>query len=172
MGYYILEFVVVLFLAAAQVAWAPGGRAQGLAPDLVLVAVVLVGLFRGSEEGAWTGLAGALCLGALTAAPLGGLFVGYMGCGVVTGMVGQQVFSDRLALLMFVTFASLLAVRLVGLIFVPSPTFGAWLASTVLEGLFTALLALPLGWIGRLILHRPVSSLGSGLSSSILTRRG
>ncbi len=169
--FYLGELVVAFLLAAAQTAWAPRGRVEGLGPDLVLVLVVLVGLFRGAEEGAWTGLVGALVRGALTDFPPGGLFFSYMGVGIAMGLLGQQIFSDRLPVLMLIVFVSLLAARLVGLVFYPTAGFGSWLVGALIVGLYSAVAALPLGWLARLILHRPSMSLPGGTGRPLLTRR-
>jgi len=169
--YHLGEMILALLLAAVQLAWAPAGRWEGLAPDLVLVLVVLVGLFRGPEEAAWTGLAGGLCLGALTSFPLGGLFVAYMGVGIATGMLGQQIFSDRLPLLMVIVFFAVWIARLIGLVFVPSPQFAGWLVTTLIVALYSALAGLPLGWLARLVQPRAGPALPPPPGSSMLTRR-
>jgi hypothetical protein len=169
--YYVGELVVAIVLASAQTAWAPHHRVEGLAPDLVLVLVVLVGLFRGPEEAAWTGLGAALAVGALTSFPPGGLYVTYMGVGLGAGILGQQVFSDRLPVLMLVVFLALLLARLVGLVFYPAPSFGGWLVSTLIVGLYSALAAIPLGWLARLALHRPSMGLPGGPGGPVLPRR-
>jgi hypothetical protein len=169
--YYLGELVVAVMLAAAQVAWAPSGRALGLAPDLVLVLVVLVGLFHGPEEGAWSGLVGALAVAALTTFPLGGLFVAYMGVGMATGLLGQQIFSDRLPVLILIVLVAVLVAHLVQVIFVPAPSPGQWFLWTLLVGLYSALAAVPLGWIARLVLHRPGLGLTGPAGPTLLTRR-
>ncbi len=143
----------------------------GMAPDLALVLVTLVGLFHGAEEGAWTGLVSALTVGALTSFPLGGLFVTYMGVGVAMGLLGQQIFSDRIPVLMLIVFVALLVARLVLLVFVPVPSFGAWVLATLLVALYSALAAAPLGWLARVVLHRPAMGLTGPPGAALLTRR-
>jgi hypothetical protein len=167
--YYFLEFVAALLLAAGEQAWAPWLKLSGtVAPNLVLGAIVLVALFRGPVEGAWMGLLGALCVGALADYPLGGLFVAYMGCGTLLGILSQTVFSNRLPLLMLTVFLAVLVAGLVGLVFIPPPTFGAWLAHLLLEALYSALATVPLAWLARQILSShgsplPVSTPGRSL---------
>lgn len=169
--YYLGELVAALILVAAQTAWVPGARMLGMAPDLALVLVTLVGLFHGAEEGAWTGLVCALAVGALTSFPLGGLFVTYMGVGIAMGLLGQQIFSDRIPVLMLIVFVTLLVARLMLLVFVPVPSFGAWALATLLVALYSALATAPLGWLARVVLHRPVMGLTAPPGATLLTRR-
>ena len=158
--YYLLEFIVALVLAAGELSWAPWLKLGGsVAPNLVLVAVVLIGLFRGPVEGAWMGLAGALCVGALADYPLGGLFVAYLGCGAALGVLGQTIFSNRLPLLMLTVFLAVIAAGIVGLIFMPPPAFGSWLDHLSLQAIYSALAAIPLAWLARLLLPHPSAPL-------------
>ena len=167
--YYLVEFVAVLVLAALEMAWTPWLRLSGtVAPNLALAAVVLVGLFRGPLEGAWMGLAGALCVGALGDWPLGGLFVAYMGCGVGLGILGQTIFSNRLPVLMLTVLFAVIAAGTVGLIFSPPPTFGGWIGDLLLRALYSAALTVPLAWLARFLLPHhsaplPVSAPGRSL---------
>ncbi|NLO74360.1 MAG: hypothetical protein GX100_09680 [candidate division WS1 bacterium] len=158
--YYLGEFVAMLVLAALELSWAPWLKLGGaVAPKLVLVAVVLVGLFRGPLEGAWSGMAGALCVAALGALPMGGLFVAYMGCGIFLGILGQTIFPNRLLLLMLTVFLAVLVAGIVGLIFAPPPVFGSWLGHLFLEALYSAVLTVPLVWLARLVLPVPAPPL-------------
>lgn len=167
--YYVLEFVAALVLAALEMAWTPWLRLGGtVAPNLVLAAVVLVGLFRGPLEGAWMGLAGGLCLGALGDWDLGGMFLAYMGCGIGIGILGQTIFSNRLPVLMLTVLFAVVVAGVVGLIFAPPPTFGGWIGDLLLRALYSAVVTIPLAWLARLLLpHRsaplPVSAPGRSL---------
>jgi len=158
--YYLGELVAALLLAATESAWAPWLKIAQQAPALVLVLVVLVGMFRGPVEGAWTGLVGALCLGALTSFPLGGLFAGFMGCGVAAGLLGQQVVPDRISVLMFVVFLGVIGARVVGLIFMPPPRFGFWMGVTLIQACYSAVASIPLAWLARIVLARSTPFLG------------
>lgn len=112
-----------------------------------------------------------MCVGALTSFPLGGLFVAYMGVGIASGMLGQQIFSDRLPLLMIIVFFAVWIARLMGLIFVPVPEFGGWLVTTLIVALYSALAALPLGWLARMVQPRTAPALPPTPGSSMLGRR-
>ena len=167
--YYLGEFVVVLILAALELSWAPWLKLGGaVTPDLVLTAVVLVGLLRGPLEGAWMGLAGAVCVGALADHPLGGLFAAYMGCGIVLGILGQTIFSNRLPLLMLTVFLATLVAGLVGLVFTPPPAFGSWLSQLLLQAVYSGLITLPLAWLARLLLPHPTTPLPVTMSGRSL----
>jgi hypothetical protein len=163
--------VAALLLAACQSSMAPGLRIGGQTADLILILVVLVGLFRGPTEGVWAGWAGALFWGALAGLPLGGLFVGYMGCGLAVGLLGQQVFSDRLPILVVVVCVAVLGVQLVGLIFTPPPSLMPWLRAVALQALLSGAATIPLAWIGRPLLRRPLSPLSTSPVGSVLPRR-
>ena len=167
--YYLLEFVAVLVLAALELSWAPWLKLGGaVAPNLVLIAVVLVGLFRGPLEGAWLGLVGAMCAGALGDFPLGGLFAAYMGCGVILGILGQTIFSNRLPLLMLTVFLATLVAGLVEMVFTPPPVFASWLAHLLLQALYSALVTLPLAWLARILLPHPSSPLSVSMTGRSL----
>jgi hypothetical protein len=77
----------------------------------------------------------------------------------VIGILGQTIFSNRLSLLMLTVFLATLAAGIVGLIFTPPPTFGAWLAHTILEALYSALLTIPLAWLARSVFPHPGAAL-------------
>jgi hypothetical protein len=73
--------------------------------------------------------------------------------------------------LVLIVFVALLVARLVGVVFVQAPSFGQWFLATLLVGLYSALAAVPLGWIARLVLHRPTLGLTGPSVGSLLTRR-
>ena len=172
MLFFLGELVAALVLAAWQAAWVPALRLGGQPPELVLILVVLVGLFRGPTKGAWAGQWGALCWGGLSGALLGGLFVTTIGCGVATGLLGQEVFSDRLPVLMVIVFVAVLAAGLVGLIFAPPPAFAPWLVGTLGRAALSAVMTIPLTWVARCTLCR-APSLTTGLRpGSVLSGRG
>ena len=166
MWYYLGELVAALVLAALQLAWAPWLRLSGQEPALVVTLVVIVAIFRGPLEGVWAGFWGALCLGALLSYPLGGLFVSYMTCGLLVGLIGHQIFLDRLPLVGLVSFLAAVGVQVVMALFLRPAAFGPWVGALFLGAAFTAVLALPLAWGGRLLLHRPPGALPPGATGT------
>ena len=101
---------------------------------------------------------------------LGGLFVAYMGCGLAAGLLGQQLFPDRLPVLMGLVLLAAVAARVVELLFVPPPSPWPYLLFTLIESAYAALLAAPLALLVRHFLH-PRGALGGTHSRSPLSSR-
>jgi hypothetical protein len=153
--YFFLELVAVLLLVVVQRTWIPALKIYEQVPALVILLVTLIGVFRGPLEGTWTGFWGALLLGAMASHPLGHLFLGYMSCGFAAGLLGQQVFPDRIPVLMGLVFLAAIITRLIEMLLVPPGVYGPFMLQSLVQAAYASALALPLGLLARALFTRP-----------------
>jgi rod shape-determining protein MreD len=102
-------FLFLLFLAIVQTTLGSLVSLFGVAPELVLIAVVCCGLLRGSQHGAVWGALGGLSLDLLSGAPAVMHMIVLAGIGVVAGLGHLSPFQSRFVLpLVMITTATLL----------------------------------------------------------------
>jgi len=137
---HVLSFVLLLVLAAAQSTWPQWLRLWGQTPQLVLAAVISLGLSCGGPSGLTAGFLGAFFWAALSDAPVGNLFISYMGLGFLAGTMRGRMFSDRLSLAVILIAAGVLVTGPINLLLAQPPSPQAWVAAVLGRAVFSALL--------------------------------
>ena len=148
----------LLLIVAVLIQTALGNdmRVAGVAPDLMVLAVICAGLTGGAEAGAWVGFwAGLLTDMFLTSTPVGLSALTYCLIGAAIGALRASVLQERRIL---VPFAALVGTGAAVLLFVAAgDVLGqtqlvsggrSWLIRVVLvESLWNAVLSLPVGYL-------------------------
>jgi hypothetical protein len=140
----LITVLLLLVCVAAQSTWAPWLRMHGQVPQLVLAAVLSIGLTTGSFGGVLAGFLGAYLLASVTGLPMGNLFVSYMALGFLAGAMRGRMFSDRILLAMIVVAVGVIVAAVIGLILAPPPSPQAWVSVIFARAIFSALLTIPL----------------------------
>jgi cell shape-determining protein MreD len=148
---HVLSLLLLLLLAAAQSTWPTWLRLSGQAPELVLAAVISLGLACGGATGLTAGFIGAFLWASLADMPMGNLFISYMGLGFVAGTMRGRMFSDRVSLAAILVAASVIVAALIKLILAPPPSPESWLAVVFARAVFSALATIPIYPLVRLL---------------------
>jgi rod shape-determining protein MreD len=148
--------LLLLFTVLVQTTLGADMRVAQVAPDLMVLLVILAGLTGGTEAGAWVGFwAGLLYDMFLTTTPVGLSALTYCLIGAAVGALRVSVLQERRALLPFAAFvgtaASVLLFVAAGDVLGQTQLLAAgrsWLIRVmIVESLWNAVLALPAGYI-------------------------
>jgi len=148
---HLLSFVLLLVLAAAQVTWPTWLRLYGHPPDLVLAAVISLGLTSSGPGGLTAGFFGALLWASVADLPMGSLFISHMGLGFLAGTMRGRMFSDRLLLATILVAAGVLVAAVVNLVLAPPPSPQSWFAAALARAVFSGLVTIPIYPLARLL---------------------
>ena len=148
---YLAYSILLVVLTALERTWPGWLLVYGQGPHLVTASVIAIALCAGPVAGCFAGLLGALLLGSVEAAWLGGVFVGYMTLGLVVGLLRGALLAERALVAALVTLAAVPVVELIRLLFAAPPSPGPWLLETALSAPYSALLAIPVFGIYRAV---------------------
>lgn len=145
----------IVVLAAVQRAWPDLLRLHGLAPDLLVVLVCALGLFRGPLPGYGAGLGAGLLAAASERGPFGALLAGRMAVGLLAGLLRGRVFADRLLVAPVVAAVGVVLAHVIQFVLAPpSQGFGQWLQELGIQTLYSAACAPLVFWFARTINRR------------------
>ncbi len=152
-----LRIAVFLVVAVViQTALASDMRVAGVAPDLMVLAVICAGLTGGTEAGAWVGFWGGLLTDMfLTSTPIGLSALTYCLIGAAIGALRASVLQERRVLIplaaMIGTGAAVLLFLAAGDVLGQTQLVSggrSWLIRViVVESLWNAVLSLPVGYL-------------------------
>lgn len=148
-----ISALVLLVLASAQSTWPAWFRLQGQPPDLVLIAVLTLGLTAGAMPGLVAGFLGAFIWAAISGVPMGHLFIAYMGLGFVAGSMRGRMFSDRLSLAVIIVAAGVFVASVISLMLAPPPSPQSWVAAVLARAVYSAALTIPIYPLTRYLAH-------------------
>jgi hypothetical protein len=140
---YLAYPILLTLLTAIERTWPGWLLIQGQGPQLVVAAVVSIALCAGPVPGCFGGLIGALLLGSVENAWLGGTFFAFMALGLVVGLLRGALLAERAPMAALVTLAAVPAVEIIRLLFAAPPSPGPWLLQTIIAAPYSGLLALP-----------------------------
>lgn len=140
---YLAYPILLMLLTAIERTWPGWLLIYGQGPALVVAAVVSIGLCAGPVAGCFGGLIGALLLGSVENAWLGGTFFAFMLLGTVVGLLRGAVLAERAPMAALVTLAAVPIVEIIRLLFSAPPSPGPWLLQTAVAAPYSALLAVP-----------------------------
>lgn len=148
---YFAYAILLVLLTALERTWPGWLLVYSQGPNLVIASVIAVGLCTGPVAGCFAGLIGGLLLGSTEGAWLGGVFVGYMLLGLTVGLLRGALLAERAPVAALVTLAAVPLVELIRLIFAAPPSPGPWVVETALSAPYSALVAMPIFAIFRLV---------------------
>jgi ribose/xylose/arabinose/galactoside ABC-type transport system permease subunit len=140
---YLAYPILLILLTALQRTWPGWLLIYGQGPELVVAAVVGIALCAGPVAGCYGGLLGALLLGSVESAWLGGTFFAFMLLGTVVGLLRGALLAERAPMAALVTLAAVPIVEGIRLLFAAPPEPGPWLLKTAVAAPYSALLAIP-----------------------------
>jgi hypothetical protein len=141
---HLLAFALLMVLSSLQSTWPTWLRLYGQPPDLILAAVVSLGLTSGALAGATAGFLGAFLWASVADLPVGNLFVSHMGLGFLAGTMRGRTFSDRLSLAAILVAASVMAAAVVNLVLAPPPSPQSWFVAALARAAYSALVSVPI----------------------------
>lgn len=148
---YILTFLILVLTTALQGAWPTWLRIAAQPPDLIVAAVVCIGLRRGATEGCLAGLVAAVLYGAAAHVWMGGLVVAFMLIGAGAGSLRGTLLSERVEVAILAAAIAVIVAAFVRMVFVPPGAFLVWLKGTGAAAFYTALAAPAIFWITGLV---------------------
>jgi rod shape-determining protein MreD len=140
--YYIISLVLLVLCVALQHAWPPWLQFGGVAPELTLVAVISVGLLRGSTVGCAAGFIGAFLSASTGAQPMGTMFVTHIAAGFGAGLLAGRLFSTRITVAALGALIAVIVHSLITLIFAPPAEPQPWVRLVINKALWTAVWSL------------------------------
>ncbi len=142
-----MKLVLALtLLAGVQTTWAVRWRVGDQAPDLLLVATVLLGMRHGVADGAVIGFVLGFVRGALHGANLGSFLVSRCLAGALGGALAPAISHDHPLAPSLCVLLGAFAAEAVFFLMSPSP-FMAWLGGTIIRSGVSAAVALPLHFV-------------------------
>jgi cell shape-determining protein MreD len=148
---YFAYAILLVLITAIERTWPGWLLVYSQGPNLVIASVIAIGLCAGPVAGCFGGLIGGLLLGSVEGSWLGGVFVGYMTLGLAVGLMRGTLLAERAPVAALVTLAAVPLVEVIRLIFAAPPSPGPWLIETALSAPYSALLAMPIFAIFRLV---------------------
>lgn len=151
--YDIISLLLLVACVALQHALPPWLEFGGVAPELTLIAVISIGLLRGSGPGCVAGFVGALLSASTGSQPMGTFFITHIGAGFAAGLLAGRLFSSRVTVAALVALLAVIAHSLIALVLAPPGEPQPWLRVLFHKALWTALWALPLYLPFRAVAH-------------------
>ncbi len=140
--YYIISLLLLVLCVALQHALPPWLQFGGVMPELTLVAVVSIGLLRGSALGCIAGFIGAFLSAGTGSHPMGTLFITHIGSGYAAGLLAGRLFSSRISIAALAALVAVIAHSLIGLILTPPAEPQPWLRAMFGKAVWTGFWAL------------------------------
>ncbi len=140
---YLAYAILLTVLTAIERTWPGWLLIYDQGPALVVAAVVSIALCAGPVAGTFGGLLGALLLGSVDGAWLGGTFVAFMTLGAVVGLLRGALLAERAPMAALVTLIAVPVVQIIRLLFAAPPSPTPWLLKTAIAAPYSALLAVP-----------------------------
>lgn len=151
--YYIISLLFLVACVALQYALPPWLQFGGVAPELTLVAVVSIGLLRGSAHGSVAGFVGAFLSASTGDQPMGTFFITHVGAGFAAGLLAGRLFSTRITVAALAALVAVTAHSLIALILAPPAEPQPWLHAVFSKALWTAVWSLLLYLPFRAVAH-------------------
>lgn len=148
---YLAYLILLVLLTAIERTWPGWLLIHDQGPQLVVAAVVSIGLCGGPMAGCFSGLVGALLLGSVESAWLGGTFFAFMTLGTVVGLLRGALLAERAPMAALVTLAAVPVVEIIRLLFAAPPSPAPWVLQMFVAAPYSALLALPVFGMFRAI---------------------
>jgi len=140
---YLVYPILLILMTATERTWPGWLLVHEQGPHLVLATVIAMALCAGPVAGCFGGLIGALLLGSIEDAWLGGMFIAYMGVGVVIGVLRGQLLAERMLVASLVALLAVPIAELIRVLFAAPPSPGPWLMQVIIAAPYTALAAAP-----------------------------
>lgn len=140
---YLAYAILLVVLTAIERTWPGWLLIHDQGPALIVAAVVSAGLCGGPVAGCFGGLVGALLLGSIEGAWLGGAFFAFMALGTAVGLLRGSLLAQRAPMAALVTLIAVPVVQIIRLLFSAPPSPAPWLLQTVIAAPYSALLAVP-----------------------------
>ncbi len=157
----IIYALLLILSVATQYAWPAWLHVGSCAPQLALVAVLCIGLLRGSMAGLLAGFFAAWLSASVGDQPMGTLFISYMGIGMLAGLLSGNIFSTRLTVAALSSFVASVIASLLLLIASSQNGAGSWWHITAMTALATAIWSIPAYWLFRALHARFTDELQS-----------
>lgn len=141
---YVAYSILLVIAVAIERTWPGWLLVQGQGPEVVVAAIVGIALSAGPVAGCFGGLVGALLLGGVEGAWLGGAFVAYMSLGVIVGLMRGSLLAERVLVACLIVVVATPLVELVRMLFAAPPSPTPWLVRVLVEAPYSALVAAPI----------------------------
>ena len=124
---YLAYAILLVVLTAIERTWPGWLLIHDQGPALIVAAVVSAGLCGGPVAGCFGGLVGALLLGSIEGAWIGGAFFAFMALGTAVGLLRGSLLAQRAPMAALVTLIAVPVVQIIRLLFSapPSPAPGS-----------------------------------------------